>query len=562
MRVKDNLTLYFEKSILTEPSFDELMVKHPHVIEFVDVHECIFSVISESYGNLVHNENIMKKKKSQNVMNKYDGSYNQYQYCEFHPSMILGLCASTIPFCNYNQAPRNSYHIVQIKQAMCIHSTTHKKRIDITNLLHDPQIPLVKPMMNKHINLDELPYGKNIILAIMPFSGYNQEDSMILNKSSVDRGLFGSVTYKGYFSEIQKNQSSSIDDIFMKPDKNLTSNMKNEINYEKLQDNGVAEKETLLNTNDVIIGKVSPNIINTDNKSSKIYVDKSTVYKNTIPCRVEKNVHEINGDGYEIAKVKTRSTRKPIVGDKFTSRSGQKATCGILLDAQDMPFTKDGLVPDIIINSNAIPSRMTIGQLYEILISKVAAKEASFYDGTSFENIDIESILEKLKKFGYNDHGTEDMYSGITGEKYKSQIFVGPCYYIRLKQQVSDKIHARSIGSTQIMTRQPPEGRTKNGGLRFGEMERDACIAHGASIFLNERMMDCSDKYNVKVCDLCGFFASKMKKSDRYWCKSCNNVLKISSVNIPYCFKLMIQELQSINIGLRLRTENHDKYIE
>jgi DNA-directed RNA polymerase II subunit RPB2 len=559
LRVKENLSLYIEKGLIEDPniSFDELMVKNPNVIEFVDVYECLFSIIAESYANLVENKHIKDLKASYNEMNKYYNSFNQYQYCELHPSMILGLCASTIPFCNYNQAPRNSYHVVQIKQAMCIYLTTHKKRIDITNLLHDPQKPLVAPMMNKHIHLDELPYGKNIILAIMPFSGYNQEDSMILNKSSVDRGMFMSVTYKGYFSEIQKNQSSSVDDIFLKPDKNITSNIKNEVNYDKLQETGVVSNETFIDTNDVLIGKVSPNINQVDNKTNNLYVDKSTVYKNMTPCRVEKNLHEINGDGYEMIKVKTRSFRKPVVGDKFTSRSGQKATCGILMDAQDMPFTKDGLVPDIIINSNAIPSRMTIGQLYEILISKVAAMEANFYDGTSFENIDINEIIKKLKNFGYNEYGTEDMYSGITGEKYKSQIFIGPCYYIRLKQQVSDKIHARSIGSTQIMTRQPPEGRTKNGGLRFGEMERDACIAHGASIFLNERMMDCSDKYSVRVCDLCGFFASKMKKSDRYWCKSCNNVLKISNIHIPYCFKLMIQELQSINIGLRLRTENY-----
>lgn len=560
LRVDPQLNLKVSKKIVDDgknKSFDELLLLNPYIVEYVDIYQSLYNLVAEDIKTLKKNQSIYKvgsiMSEYDKKINKYYNSYNSYTHCEFHPSMILGLCASTIPFCNHNQAPRNTYHCIQIKQAMCIHSTTIRNRIDITNVLKDPQIPITKPMMLKHIGLEDLPYGKNVILAIIPFSGYNQEDSMILNKASVERGLFDSASYKGYESIIEKNQKSTMDDIFVKPSKELTMHIKNEVNYDKIKDNGIIEEETLVNTNDVIIGKVSQ--INFQNSGNKLYKDKSTIYNNMIPCRIDKVYSEINPDGYEMYKVKTRTSLKPMIGDKFTSRHGQKATCGILLRPEDMPHTEDGLIPDIIINANCIPSRMTIGQLYEILISKCGSLNGCFYDSTPFEEIDLEKFKSELKQNGYNPSGTEVMYSGITGERYMSEIFIGPCYYTRLKQIASDKIHARSIGSTQILTRQPPEGRTKNGGLRFGEMERDACIAHGTSIFLKEIMMESSDAYTVHICDDCGFFASKMKKSNSYWCRGCDNMIKISKICIPYCFKLMIQELQSIHIVMKLQTK-------
>ena len=561
LRVNPDLNLVLKKKDWEDfdsntKSFDEFMIKSPFAVEYVDINQSLFTLVAEDLKTLNHHRTIKDIKNildtKEREINKYHNSYHQFSHCEFHPSMILGICASTIPFCNHNQSPRNTYHCIQIKQAMCVHASTHKNRIDITNLLKDPQVPICKPMMLKHIGLEDLPYGKNVILAIIPFSGYNQEDSMILNKASVERGMFDSASFRGYESIIEKNHSTTVDDVFTKPDKELTMHIKNEVNYDKIEDNGIIKEETPLKTNDVIIGKVSP--INFANAGNKLYKDKSTIYKNMIDSHVDKVSMQVNAEGYDMCKVKTRSVLNPMIGDKFTSRHGQKATVGILMNPEDMPFTANGLIPDIIINSNCIPSRMTIGQLYEIIVSKTGALNGCFYDATPFEEIDLGKFRNDLKSWGYNESGTETMYSGITGEKYASEIFIGPCYYTRLKQIVSDKIHARSIGSTQILTRQPPEGRSKNGGLRFGEMERDACIAHGTSYFLKEIMMESSDAHTFYVCDNCGFFASKMKRTDKYWCRNCNNFINISKVSLPYCFKLMIQELKSIHVVLKLRT--------
>lgn len=283
----------------------------------------------------------------------------------------------------------------------------------------------------------------------------NQEDSIIMNKSSVERGLFNSVAFKGYTSTIEKNQYSSLDDIYSKPNVEVTSGIRNEVNYDKINESGFPDKETVIENNEAFIGKVAPI---TGENTNKLYKDKSTIYSGINPAVVDDVYQEINSDGYETCKVKLRSYRVPIIGDKFTSRAGQKATVGLLLDSVNMPYTENGIVPDIIINSNALPSRMTIGQLYEMITSKLGAIHGQFYDATPFEDIDMDAIYNQLEKAGYKKDGTEIMYSGITGDRLEAEIFFAPCYYTRLKHLVSEKIHARSIGSTQILTRQPPEG--------------------------------------------------------------------------------------------------------
>ena len=239
-----------------------------------------------------------------------------------------------------------------------------------------------------------------------------------------------------------------------------------------------------------------------------------------------------------------------------STRSGQKATCGILIRQEDMPYTEQGIVPDMIINPNCFPGRMTIGQLLETVLAKSGAVKGEFKDGTPFEERDIDSICKELEDLGFNKHGYETMYSGVTGQKLKAQIFIGPTYYQRLKHMVADKIHARATGPTVMLTRQPPEGRTKNGGLRFGEMERDVAISHGMSVFMKERMMECSDSYTCVVCDYCGMIISKMKNTNAHYCNSCNNHSAVSTIQIPYAFKLMIQELMSINIWPKIGTDN------
>ena len=538
LRVADGNELVYSGARVKQHTFDEFMVANPGCVEMVDVMESMFQhVVAEDIGKL-HRARRMWLERAPGV------AAPSFTSAEFHPSLgILGLCASTIPFLNHNQAPRNTYHCSQVKHAMGFHSTVHKKRYDNTNILYDPQRPLARPRYMDSMGFRDLPYGKNVILAIMPFTGYNQEDSMILNKTSTDRGLFASSIVRRFESCIDKNHGSSAnDEVFGKPDKALIHNQ-NEYNYAHLN-------------NDVIIGKMQQVVQPSATGDDKKILDKSVVYRSDNPSRVDCVLRNINGDGYGMMRVKTRSVRTPLVGDKFTSRAGQKSTCGLLMRAEDMPFTSQGLVPDIVINSNCIPSRMTIGQLYEMLFCKAGALSGEFVDATAFEARDMAAVEAQLAELGYDAHGTETMWSGITGEQLTSRVFIGPCYYTRLKHMVVDKIHARSIGSNQILTRQPPEGRAKNGGVRFGEMERDATLAHGVAVFLKERFVECSDHYVVSVCDLCGHFGSKLKQGSGYWCKHCNNYLRISKVQIPYCFKLMIQELESVHISMRLRTDN------
>jgi DNA-directed RNA polymerase II subunit RPB2 len=274
--------------------------------------------------------------------------------------------------------------------------------------------------------------------------------------------------------------------------------------------------------------------------------------------RIYLNIY--NNEGYEMRKASVRSERTPMIGDKLTNRHGQKSTIGILLKQSDMPFTSKGIIPDIIFTPNAIPSRMTIGMLLECLIGKVGALTGVEMDGTSFEEIDVEHIKDELEKTGHDRDGLETLYNGMTGEKIRSKIFVCPCFYQRLKHLVFDKAHQRSTGPRTILTRQPPEGRSRDGGLRLGEMERDCLIAHGLAYFLKEKFLDSSDAYVTYVCDICGLFAQHMIHTDKtgtlqdlYYCQACNNKTKISKIMIPYAFKLLLQELMSMCIAPRIR---------
>lgn len=833
-------------------NWETFLAKYPQVIEYVDVEQSPFSLISVYLSDL-DNARKLKSLPPQSVeadrTNRYANMYTPYTYCELHPSLNLGMTVSTIPFCNMNQSPRNLFQYAQAKQAMGIYATNWANRFDISNVLYHPQVPLVTTRAMDFTGLMDLPNGENIIIAIAPYSGYNQEDSLVLNATSVARGLFRSSNLKKYSSTIEKNQVSSQDDIHTKPDRNLVSNLRADVNYEKLNSMGYIEEETVVDNGDAILGKVSP--INPSEKSVKVFKDKSEVYKGFHSGVVDKvQTGIINGEGYEMYNMRIRSERVPQIGDKFcytedhevlttqgwipiadittshkvaclvqgrrleyqhptetvrfnyegnmycvdtgrvslcvtpnhklwvsetapdavyglrqaqqahgldlmyksnceewnpgfspfiteghkffvfpggtvtvdlkawctlfgiflsigvlesdsisvpiqhkhvqevlqaceellklrptretglwrytntvvvrylskleearlpdwcfelpmtysramvfgilcqescredladdfmrlalhcgwssttrctlytainqplvtrdeacykyfdgtvyccsvpshvmyvrrkglpvwcgnSNRSGQKATCGILLPQEDMPFTEDGIVPDLIINPNCIPKRMTIGQLLEVVVSKTGALKGEFRDGTAFERRDMESVCSELEELGYDRYGYESVYSGISGRKMESRLFIGPCFYQRLKHLVADKIHARATGPTVMMTRQPPEGRTKNGGLRFGEMEMNAICAHGAAVFLKERFMECSDKYNVHICDTCGLMASKLKNHPGYFCKACDNTTDISLVQVPYAFKLLTQELMAINIVPRLRT--------
>lgn len=520
------------------------------VIEYIDPDEQNYAMIAMK----------VKGKYLQDTSNcKY-----KYTHCEIHPSTIFGILASCIPYPEHNQAPRNTYQSAMAKQAIGVYATNFDKRMDKTAyVLTYPSRPLVDTRIMNMIQLNTIPSGTQIHVAIMSHTGYNQEDSVLINKGSIDRGLFSATIY-----HTEKDEDKNIirDEIIRcKPDPTKTKGIKYG-NYDKLNEQGFIPENTLVENRDVIIAKTIPIKENRNDPTKTIkYEDQSKTFRTSEETYIDKNYTGRNGDGYNFAKVRIRIHRKPVLGDKFSSRHGQKGTCGNIIDECDMPFTKDGLRPDIILNPHAIPSRMTIGQLKETILGKVLLELGLFGDGTSFGDLDISTIIQELQKLGYESYGNEIMYDGLTGEQLESSIFIGPVFYQRLKHMVNDKMHSRSIGPMVNLTRQPAEGRSRDGGFRIGEMERDVMLAHGMSQFCKERLYDVSDKYSIHVCKKCGMTASYNDGETRsihikddlsiHLCNTCGNRTEFSMVQIPYAFKLMSQELQTINVGLRLITE-------
>lgn len=486
------------------------------------------------------------------AMNIGDLPTKDYTHCEIHPAVILGITASIIPFPTHNPSPRNTYQSAMSKQAMGIFSTNFAFRMDtLSNILFYPQKPLVTTRSMEYMRFKELPAGQNAIVAIACYTGYNQEDSVIMNQSAIDRGLFRSFLYRTYVDQ-EDMARPGVREEFCKPDRKTCTKMRN-FNYNKLDDDGLVFPGMEVTGDDVLIGKLTPILdVEKSTKDNPFYLkkDSSTVMKKTEDGVVD-TVVLTNKDGYKFAKVKVRSTRIPQIGDKFASRHAQKGIVGITLRQEDMPFTSDGIVPDIIINPHAIPSRMTVGHMIECILGKVSALSGEEGDATPFEEVTVEEISEKLKSFNYHSRGLEVMHNGMTGRKLRAQIFIGPTYYQRLKHMVDDKIHARARGALQVLSRQPLEGRSRDGGLRFGEMERDCIISHGAAAFLKERLMDVSDSYTCFVCDKCGLLA--ISGPDILSCKGCNNQVSISKIQVPYAFKLLLQELMAMNIAPRLR---------
>lgn len=794
-------------------SWDEFMLKYPGVVEYVDMEEQPYrmfadkiSVVEDMRKKMVESVDKVKMVTTKEPENRYDEMmFVKYTHCEFHPAFLLGEISTNVPFCNCNHGPRNIFNYSQSRQAMGIYTSNYRDRLDISYILYHPQRPLVMTKTSKYMNADILPAGENVIVGVACYTGYNQEDSLVFNRSAIQRGLFRSTSLKKHITSIQKNQSTAQDDIFMKPDPSKVTGIRHG-SYDKLNDKGYIPEETKIVNGDIIIGKVSP--IQPSGNSNKIYKDNSEIYKSHTPGVIDKvytGIH--NTDGYEMMKCRTRSERTPCIGDKFccyddateiltsngwikfsdltmehqvatmfgdtfkytlpeeimtydyngkmyvienghinysvtpnhrlyvkydtenyvielaenvanyenvhykknissyanttiyayydkwilnygnkirqemknigkehngrldncvwnlsqqycqklldiifddarcikmhnveladdiqrlclhagwsanvyftnsmtkvyiikdkannnpstsgiwkeyngkiycctvqgegiiyvrrngipmwngNSRHGQKGTMGLNMKASDIMFSGNGLSPDIILNPNAIPSRMTVGQLVECLMGKVAALEGHDADGTPFNEIDIEQIKDRLEKLGFHRDGIEHMYNGMTGQKLKIQIFIGPTYYHRLKHLVEDKIHSRARGPRTVLTRQAPEGRSREGGLRLGEMERDAYLGHGLSCFLKEKLLDTADAYTTHICNICGLFAQRLyrKDSKRYvtntdifHCPACKNSTQISKIMIPYAFKLLLQELMSLNIAPRIRVE-------
>lgn len=910
-------------------TWTEFMKRYPTAVEYIDQHEQNNAMIAMYPEDII----TMKNRKEQSiktvadlgdidnmsVINRYDDTlYMSYTHCEIHPSLHLGIVANGIPFCNSNQGPRNVYQFSQAKQAMSIYMTSYRHRLDISYILYHPYRPIVYCRMNRFTNNDQLPSGENCVVAIACYGGYNQEDSIIVNQTSIDRGMFRSTNLSKIISDIQKNQSTSQDDIFVKPEPDTVIGMKH-ASYEKLNEHGYVPEETEVVKGDIILGKISPIQPIGGETNTKRFKDSSEAYKYIIPGVIDKVWTKIyTSEGYEIRMVRVRSERKPHIGDKLccytddhqvlTSRgwtnikdvtknhkvatiknnslkyenptaiqsfnysgsiyvvdtnnisirvtpnhrmyvnlnnnnnnnnysikeardiygipafykktadsyinittnksidrhnnvfivdsnknysipllswirfislwisdkdskvinnttitmsnekividaiksiklsykenkrsifidcdskiaeilelshlewisglekdecitiikgmignikhdvatinnlnrlkkdalemiavqagycvtsmikdcdkeqfvalihfdttefkinkniksdkpinmvtynfdgvrkslpeyqsqqdkyedyqgkvycctvpsgiiyvrrarhdkdnhrmvssacwcgnslNGQKGVTGLTLCQSDMPFTKDGISPDLIISPNAIPSRMTMGQLIECLLGKVSAIRGHESDGSPFQDLDLEKVKDILESHGYNRNGYEYLYNGMTGRKMKSQIFIGPTYYQRLKHMVSDKIHARARGPKTALTKQAPEGRSRDGGHRFGEMERDSMIAHGCAKFLKERTMETADAHSVYICIKCGLIAQRKiavtneaypTSKDIYHCKACKNTTDISKIRIPYAFKLLVQEMMSMSIAPRIRIKQ-SKYI-
>ncbi len=544
LRVKDNSVILNQATIDKIKSGDlewnDLLTNcniDDSAIEYIDPEEQSFSMIAMKPKDLCKTSQFVYK----------------YTHCEIHPSTIFGILASCIPFPDHNQSPRNTYQSAMGKQAMGVYVTNFDTRMDKTAyVLTYPARPLVDTRLMGMVKLDKIPAGTPVIVAIMTHSGYNQEDSLLFNQGSIDRGLFQATIYHTEKDEDKKINGD--EEIRCKPDPNKTKGMKYG-NYGKVTNKGVIPENTLLENNDVIISKVVP-IKENRNDHTKIikYEDLSRTYRTNEESYVDKNFVDRNGDGYSFCKVRVRTVRRPVIGDKFSSRHGQKGTIGNIIPECDMPFTAEGVKPDIIINPHAIPSRMTIGQLKETLMGKVLIELGLFGDGTSFGDLTIETIRKELLKVGYENCGNELMYNGLSGQQIETSIFMGPVFYQRLKHMVNDKQHSRSIGPMVNLTRQPAEGRSRDGGLRFGEMERDCMVSHGASRFTRGRLYDASDKYQVHVCKRCGMIAAYNNKMQIHICKTCDNRVDFNYVEIPYACKLLFQELQTMNIAPRIMT--------
>ncbi|CAI0550255.1 unnamed protein product [Linum tenue] len=476
-----------------------------------------------------------------------------YTHCEIHPSLILGVCASFIPFPNHNPSPYITHQSAIGKQAMGIYATNTQFNMHSTTYdLHYPQTPLVTTRATKLLNFEKLPAGVNAIVAISSHCGYNQSDSIIMNQSSIDRGLFRSSVFRAYRDE-ERNIGTLIKEEFGVPNRANTMGLRHR-SYEKLDDDGLTPPGTRVCGGDTLIGKTSP-ISGRDVQGPLMRYtrrDHSTGLPGSESGTVDRVLLTTNASGLRLVKVRVRTQRIPQIGDKFSSRHGQKATIGMIYSQEDLPWTVEGITPEIIVNPHSMPSRMSVGQLLESLLGKVAAQSGRVRDATPFTGITVDSIKEALLVSGYQKLGEDRMYQGGTGRPLESMVFMGPTYYQRLKHMVDDKIHSRARGPVQILTRQPTEGRARSGGIRFGEMERDCLISHGAANMLKERLFELSDPYRVHICQSCGLLAIANPTNRSFGCKLCKNNINIFQVHTPYSFKLLVQELMAMCISPRL----------
>lgn len=474
-------------------------------------------------------------------------------HLEIEPFTILGAVAGLIPYPHHNQSPRNTYQCAMGKQAIGAIASNQFLRIDsLLYLMVYPQKPLVTTRTIELIKYDKLPAGQNATVAVMSYSGYDIEDALVLNKGSVDRGFGRCQVFRKYAANLKSYPNGTRDRI-NGPD------LENGIPIRKhalLDSDGLAAVGERVSSGEVYINKVTPEnalssgITGSDAGRPVTYNPTPQSYKLPDPSYIDKVLISMTENDNKLIKVQTRQTRCPEVGDKFSSRHGQKGVVGIISEQVDMPFTDDGIVPDIIMNPHGFPSRMTVGKMLELVTGKAGVLEGEFGYGTAFSGSPVEEVTATLAKHGFSFGGKDYLTSGVTGEPLPLYVFTGPVYYQKLKHMVQDKMHSRARGPRAVLTRQPTEGRSRDGGLRLGEMERDCLIAYGTSQLLLERLMLSSDRHEVDVCESCGFMGYLG------WCQRCKTSRGVVKMVIPYAAKLLVQELFSMNVSARLKLED------
>jgi len=481
----------------------------------------------------------------------------KHTHLEISPMVILGLTTSLVPFSNFGQSARLNRGSKAQKQSLGLYAANYLIRIDTdSNILHYPANPIVKTCNSDLAGQENHPAGQNVVIALMSYEGYNMQDSIILNKGSLMRGLARSTYFRPYAVE-ELRYSGGLTDQICIPDKEVKG-YRAESDYKMLEEDGIIHPEALVTEEDVMIGRTSPprflGEIDEFSISANKMRDSSITIKPGENGKVDMVLITENEEGNKMVQIRMRHQRIPEVGDKFASRHGQKGVVGLIVPQQDMPFTVSGITPDIIFSPHSIPTRMTISHLIECLAGKVGALKLETIEATPFGQQTEGDFRKMLAELGFRENGTERMINGITGEEFEAKIFIGSMYYLRLKHMVANKLHARAAGRIQLLTRQPIEGRAKGGGLRLGEMEKDCFVAHGASLLLKERFD--SDRTIVPICESCGLIAVDDVFRNKKFCHRCGGNVEINNVEISYAFKLLIDEIRSMGILPNMHTKN------
>ena len=535
--VKDGQTLLTDKH-LTQLQKNEITLKdliEQGVIEYLDAAEEENTLVAFEKSDLTPD----------------------HTHLEISAVAMLGIVTSLVPFGNYTQQARLLIGSKNQRQALGLYAANFPVRMDMdVNVLQSPQRPVVKTLLHDISNYDAHPAGQNIIVAIMSYKGYNMDDAVILNKGSIERGFARSTYYRPSVAEELRYSGGLVDNISI-PDKDVKG-YKSEKDYRLLEEDGVIFPEAKVKEEDVVIGKTSPprflSGFDEYSLTSNIRRESSVSMKHGEEGVIDFVLVTENEEGNKLVQIRVRDERVPEVGDKFTSRHGQKGVVGLIVPEADMPYSASGIVPDLIFSPHGIPSRMTISHLIEMVGAKAGALAGRYVNGTTFSAEKEEDLRKELQSLGFRENGMETMYNGITGEKFEAKIFIGNIYYLKLKHMVANKIHSRGRGPIQLLTRQPTEGRAKEGGLRLGEMEKDTFVAHGASMLLKERFD--SDRTIVPISEMSGMLAVYDEFKNKSYCPIYGENVEISNIEIAYAFKLILDEFKSLCIYPKLELEN------